>query len=77
MKVHLHELRLRHPMKQTYGVKEIELVTIVRQVSQWLKNLPTNAGGLGSVPGPARSPGVGNGNILQHSPLENCMERGA
>lgn len=32
MKVHLHGLG--HPMKQKHGVKEIELASIVKQVSQ-------------------------------------------
>ena len=32
---------------------------------------------VGSVPGSGRSPGVGNGNPLQYSSLENPMERGA
>ena len=36
-----------------------------------------NAGDLGSIPGLGRSPGEGNGNPLQHSSLENPMERGA
>ena len=31
----------------------------------------------GSIPGLGRSPGVGNGNPLQHSSLENSMDRGA
>ena len=30
----------------------------------------------GSIPGLRRSPGGGNGNPLQHSCLENPMERG-
>ena len=30
-----------------------------------------------SVPGSERSPGVGNGNTLQYSCLENSMDRGA
>ena len=42
-----------------------------------LKNLPTNAGGVGSIPGVGRSPGGGNGNPLQYSCLENSMDRGA
>ena len=29
------------------------------------------------IPGPGRSPGEGNGNPLQHSSLENPMDRGA
>ena len=41
------------------------------------KNPPANAGDSGSVPGSGRSPGVGNGNPLQYSCLENSMDRGA
>jgi len=36
-----------------------------------------NAGDIGSVPGLGRSPGVGNGNPLQYSCLENPKDRGA
>ena len=36
-----------------------------------------DAGDMGSVPGSGRSHGVGNGNPLQYSCLENAMERGA
>ena len=39
-----------------------------------------NAGDIrdtGSIPGPGRSPGEGNGNPLQFSCLENPMDRGA
>ena len=36
-----------------------------------------NAGDLGSVPGLGRSPGEGNGNLLQYSCLENPMDGGA
>ena len=32
---------------------------------------------MGSIPGLGRSPGVGNGNPLQHSCLENCVDREA
>ena len=41
-----------------------------------VKNLPANAGGIrdvGSIPGLGRSPGVGNGNPLQYSNLENSI----
>ena len=31
----------------------------------------------GSIPGLGQSPGEGNGNLLQHSYLENFMHRGA
>ena len=52
-------------------------------VSNWgsvVKNLPANAGDIGdagSIPGLGRSPGVGNGDPLQYSCLENPMDRGA
>ena len=45
-----------------------------------VKNLPTNAGDIGdmgSIPGLARSLGVGNGKLLQYSCLENSLDRGA
>ena len=35
------------------------------------------AGDLGSIPGLGRSPGEGNGNLLQYSCLENPTDRGA
>ena len=36
-----------------------------------------NVGDLGLIPGLGRSPGEENGNPLQHSFLENPMDRGA
>ena len=36
-----------------------------------------NAGDWGSIPGPGRSSGEGNGNPLQYSSLENFIDRGA
>ena len=36
-----------------------------------------NVGDPGSIPGLGRSPAEGNGNPLQHSCLENPMDRGA
>ena len=41
------------------------------------KNPPANAGDTGSIPGLGRSPGVGGGNPLQYSCLENSMDKGA
>ena len=41
------------------------------------KESACNEGDLGSVPGLGRSPGGGLGNPLQHSCLENSMDRGA
>ena len=41
-----------------------------------VKNWPSNAGGTrGLIPGWGRSHGVGNGNQLQYSCLENSMDR--
>ena len=43
-----------------------------------VKNLPVgNKRDAGSIPGLGRSPGVGNGNPLQCSCLENAMDRRA
>ena len=42
-----------------------------------VKNPPANVGHTGSIPGSGGSLGVGNGNPLQYSCLENPMERGA
>ena len=42
-----------------------------------VKNLPANARALRSILGSRRAPGRGNGNPLQHSCLENPMDRGA
>ena len=41
-----------------------------------VKNPPANAGHTGSIPGPGRSPAVGNSNPLQCSCLENSTNRG-
>ena len=51
-------------------------------VAPSVKNLPFNAGDLGSVPGLGRSPGGGHSTpchsmALQYSCLENSMDRGA
>ena len=42
-----------------------------------VKNLPANAGNVGSLPGLGRCPGGGNGNPLQYSCLGNPMDGGA
>ena len=44
-----------------------------------VKNPPASAGTAGDeglIPGLGRSPGIGNGNTLQNSCLENSIERG-
>ena len=50
------------------------------QVALVVKNPPANAGDardMGLIPGLGRSPGVGNGTLLQYSCLENPMNGGA
>ena len=42
-----------------------------------VKNPPANAGDADLIPGSGGSPGVGNGNSLQYSCLENSMDREA
>ena len=42
-----------------------------------VKNLAANAGDMGLIPGWGRSPGKGNGSLLQYSCLGNPMDRGA
>ena len=46
-------------------------------VAQMVKNLPANAGDLGSISGLGGSPGEGHGTPLQYSCLENSMDREA
>ena len=56
------------------GFREASQVVVV------VKNLPANAGdtrNMDLIPGLGRSLGVGNGNLLQYSCLENSMDRGA
>ena len=42
-----------------------------------VKNPPANTGDAGSIPGPGRFPGEGNGNPLQYACLENPIDGGA
>jgi len=46
---------------------------------RWLSRKESDclAGDVSSIPGLGRSPGVGNGNSLQYSCLENFLGRGA
>ena len=58
-------------LRKTYAVCWMALV---------VKNPPANAEDAreaGLIPGSGRSSGVGNGNQIQHSCLENPMDRGA
>ena len=43
------------------------------KVALVVRNLPANAGDAGSIPVLGRSPGVGNGNPLQYSCLQNSI----
>ena len=40
----------------------------------WSELQNTGEGDLGSIPGSGRSPGEGNGYLLQYSGLENSMD---
>ena len=42
-----------------------------------VKNLPANAGDVGSIPGSGRSPGGRHGNRLQYCSPENLIDKGA
>ena len=59
----------------------LKLIVVIVTVglSWWLssKESTCNAGDTGSIPGSGRSPGEGNGNLLQYSCLENPRDRGA
>ena len=64
-------------------IHNVHLVNIHWASATWgfpggsvVKNLPSNAGDAGSIPGSGRSPGEGNGNPLQYSCLGNPMDRG-
>ena len=52
-------------------------MNISSQVLLVVKNLPANAGDTSLIPGSGRSPGLGNGNLLQYSFLDNSMGSGA
>ena len=51
----------------------------VYRLSRWLSGEESTCqtGDVGLIPGLGRSPREGNGNSLQHSCLENPMDRGA
>ena len=59
--------------EQTQGNRGL----LVAPVVQNLPANPRDIGDSGLIPGLGRSPGVGNGNPLQYSSLENPMDRGA
>ena len=56
------------------------LYTWIFQVVLVVKNSPANAGDVrdvGLIPGSGKSPGVGNGNLLQYSCPKNSLDKGA
>ena len=58
----------------------LNIVDLVSQVALIVKNPPANVGHIrdsGSIPRSGRSPGLGHGNPLQYSCLENPMDRRA
>ena len=73
-------------MKKVFGVstqivgQNLRTKSRGSQISLQIKNLPMDAGDSrdeGLIPGSRRSPGEGNGNLLQYSWLQNSMDRGA
>ena len=56
---------------------ENSLHTLALPDSSVGKESAYNAGNTGSITGLGRSPGEGNGNLLQYRCLENSMDRGA
>ena len=71
------------PQRKPLVLKGIDLGACT---SKWTEDLPGGSDGKasaysvgdpGSIPGPGRSPGEGNGNPLQYSCLENPMDGGA
>ena len=63
--------------KSIKNVKKKIKELYTRSGASLVKNLPATQGDPGSIPGPRRSPGEGNGYQLQYSCLENSMDRGA
>ena len=56
---------------------EIDVSFMASLVTQTVKNVPANAGDLGSIPMSERFPGEGNAYLSQYSRLGNPMDRGA
>ena len=54
----------------TWGLLGFQVVLVVN-------NPPANAGDVSSISGSGRSPGEGNGNLLQYAWEENPVDRGA
>ena len=59
------------------GEKQFSCLVVCLPSGSDCKESACSAGYLGSISGPGRSPGEGNGNPLQYSCLENSTDRGA
>ena len=73
--------RIRHNWvtnahQSSWHFKKTPSNVVASLVAQLVK-IACNTGHLGSICGLGRSPGEGNGNLLQYSCLENPMDRGA
>ena len=67
-------------IEQSSAIERNTFLINTTQGALVIKNLPASAVDIrdtGSIPGSGRSLGEGNGNPLQHSCLENPMDRGA
>ena len=53
------------------------MLSLYDSLSSEGKESASNAGEPDSIPGSERSPGVGNGNLLQYACLGNPVDRGA
>ena len=58
-----------------YGIVQSSFTAL--KICSMVKNLPANAGDVGSMPGSGRSSGEGNGNPLQYSCLGKPTDREA
>ena len=58
--------------------RHLGVITGIDFLGGWVvKNQPASAGDMGSIPGPGRSPGEGNGSPLQYTCLGITVDRGA
>ena len=67
-------------IEQSSAIERNTFLINTTQGALVIRNLPASAVDIrdtGSIPGLGRSLGEGNGNPLQHSCLENPMDRGA
>ena len=78
-----HLILMVHSVKLCLGVSYMKLSAASLNLSEFKlggsvgKESACNAGDPSLIPGLGRSPGEGDGNLLQYSCLENPMDRGA